>query len=173
MLVASPDGGAGPKRRSQATPFCTFTAGGSTLAQPTRFVTSPDISRLRPVWAVYVPDYRLAPEHPFPAAVEDVRACYFDLADRGFSKIAITGDSAGGNLALGLLVHLAKTGGTRLVGGVALSPVTDLSFSGNSWLSRAEADPLFTQPQAAALAAAYLSGKRCGRTRSHRLCSLN
>src|ERR1700722_11336280 len=42
---------------------------------------------------VFVPDYPLAAEHPFPAAVEDVRACYLGLTERGFSKIAITGDS--------------------------------------------------------------------------------
>jgi monoterpene epsilon-lactone hydrolase len=52
----------------------------------------------------FVPDYRLTPEHPFPAAVEDVRASYFGLIERGYSKIAVTGASAGGNLALGLLV---------------------------------------------------------------------
>jgi monoterpene epsilon-lactone hydrolase len=111
--------------------------------------------------AVFVPDYRLAPEHPFPAAVEDIRACYFGLADRDFSKIAVTGDSAGGNLALGLLVYLASdvdARGNGLVGGVALSPVTDLALSGDSWETRAEADPLFVQPQAAALAKSYLAG---------------
>jgi alpha/beta hydrolase fold len=65
----------------------------------------------KPGWAIavsagvdaFVPDYRLAPEHLFPAATEDVRACYLGLIERGFSKVAITGDSAGGNLALGLL----------------------------------------------------------------------
>jgi acetyl esterase/lipase len=111
--------------------------------------------------AAFVPDYRLAPEHPFPAAAEDVRACYFGLAERGFSKIAITGDSAGGNLALGLLVHLAAnsvTGSEALVGGVVLSPVTDLALSGGSWSTRAVADPYFTQPQAAELVRSYLGG---------------
>jgi acetyl esterase/lipase len=111
--------------------------------------------------AVFVPDYRLAPEHPFPAAIEDVRACYFGLVERGFSKIAITGDSAGGNLALGLLAYLAASrdiGNKVLVGGVALSPVTDLSLSGESWTTRAVADPYFTKPQATTLVDSYLRG---------------
>ncbi len=111
--------------------------------------------------AAFVPDYRLAPEHPFPAAVEDVKACYAGLVERGFSKIAITGDSAGGNLAFGLLVYLANvsaSGRATLVGGVALSPVTDLTFSGESWSSRAVADPYFTQPQVASLVQSYLAG---------------
>jgi epsilon-lactone hydrolase len=51
----------------------------------------------------FVPDYKLAPEHPFPAAVHDVQACYRGLVERGIRRIAISGDSAGGNLALVLL----------------------------------------------------------------------
>ena len=111
--------------------------------------------------AAFVPDYRLAPEHPFPAAPEDIRACYLGLAERDFTKIAITGDSAGGALALGLLVHLAANrvaGSEALVGGVLLSPVTDLSLSGGSWLTRAAADPYFTRVQATALVHSYLNG---------------
>jgi acetyl esterase/lipase len=109
----------------------------------------------------FVPDYRLAPEHPFPAAAEDVRATYFGLMERGFTKIAVTGDSAGGNLALGLLVFVktnSASAGGAIVGSVALSPVTDLSLSGESWRTRAAADPYFTQPQAAELVGSYLDG---------------
>jgi monoterpene epsilon-lactone hydrolase len=111
--------------------------------------------------AVFLPEYRLAPEHPFPAALEDIRACYAGLTERGFSKVAITGDSAGGNLALELLVHLAAnsvTGSAAVVGGVAFSPVTDLTLSGDSWSTRADADPYFTKPQAAELVRFYLNG---------------
>ncbi len=111
--------------------------------------------------AAFVPDYRLAPEHPFPAAMDDVRACYVGLTERGFSKIAITGDSAGGNLVIELLMHLAKSGASGsevLVGGVALSPVTDLALSGESWSTRTVADPYFTEPQAAELVRSYLAG---------------
>jgi len=111
--------------------------------------------------AVFVPDYRLAPEHPFPAAADDALAAYRALVERGFAKIAITGDSAGGNLALGLLVRLAarvEEDGKALVVGVALSPVTDLALAGSSWETRAEADPVFTKEQVAGLVEGYLSG---------------
>jgi len=109
----------------------------------------------------FTPDYRLAPEHPFPAAAEDVRACYAGLIELGYKKIAVTGDSAGGTLALGLLLSLKES---KLnyqvipVAGVALSPVTDLSLAGESWTTRAAADPYFTQPQAAELVRSYLNG---------------
>jgi epsilon-lactone hydrolase len=109
----------------------------------------------------FTPDYRLAPEHPFPAAAEDVRASYFGLLELGYKKIAITGDSAGGNLALGLLISLKTSRSNNLVvpvAGVALSPVTDLSLSEASWSTRAAADPYFTQSQAAELVRSYLNG---------------
>ena len=109
----------------------------------------------------FVPDYRLAPEHPFPAAIEDVRACYLGLIERGFSRVAITGDSAGGNLALGLLhfaAALRASGGTLTVAAVALSPVTDLALTGASWETRAAADPCFLRSQAAELVRSYLGG---------------
>jgi monoterpene epsilon-lactone hydrolase len=109
----------------------------------------------------FIPDYRLAPEHPFPAAVRDVEACYRGLVDKGIDTIAVTGDSAGGNLALVLLstVHSqTSNGGVVPVGAVAISPVTDLAQSGESYETRAEADPFFTKSQAAGLIASYLGG---------------
>jgi epsilon-lactone hydrolase len=109
----------------------------------------------------FSPDYRLAPEHPFPAAPEDVRACYAGLVELGYKKIAVTGDSAGGTLALGLLLSLKAPQLKNQVGpvaGVALSPVTDVSLSGASWTTRAAADPYFIQLQAAELVRSYLNG---------------
>ena len=99
----------------------------------------------------FIPDYRLAPEHPFPAAVTDVEACYRGLADKGIDKIAVVGDSAGGNLALVLLSTDIDP-----VGAVAISPVTDLPLTGESYTTRADADPYFTKPQVAGLVASYL-----------------
>jgi len=107
----------------------------------------------------FIPDYRLAPEHLFPAAVTDVEACYRGLVDKGINKIAVVGDSAGGNLALVLLsIACAQVhkGDIAPVGAVAISPVTDLALTGESFATRAEADPFFTKSQAAGLVASYL-----------------
>jgi len=109
----------------------------------------------------FTPDYRLAPENPFPAGPEDVRACYAGLIELGYTKIAVTGDSAGGTLALGLLISLRAfplNNQMVPVAGVALSPVTDLSLSGASWTTRAAVDPYFTQFQATELVGSYLNG---------------
>jgi monoterpene epsilon-lactone hydrolase len=110
---------------------------------------------------VFLPEYRLAPEHPFPAAIEDLKATFAGLRERGFTKIAVTGDSAGGNLAIGLLVHVASASTAArepLAGGVALSPVTDLTLSGSSWWGRASSDPYFTKTQVRTLVESYLAG---------------
>jgi monoterpene epsilon-lactone hydrolase len=107
----------------------------------------------------FIPDYRLAPEHPFPAAVEDVEACYRGLVDTGITRIALTGDSAGGNLALVLLsLASAQSAGDAVVpvGAVAFSPATDLALTGDSFHTRADADPYFTRSQVAGLVRSYL-----------------
>jgi epsilon-lactone hydrolase len=107
----------------------------------------------------FIPEYRLAPEHPFPAAVRDLEACYRGLIQTGITKIALTGDSAGGNLAL-VLVSIASArdfrGGIAPVGALVFSPVTDLALTGGSYDTRAEADPFFTRSQVAGLVQSYL-----------------
>ena len=108
----------------------------------------------------FIPDYRLAPEHPFPAAIEDVLACYRGLRDQVVERVALSGDSAGGNLALVLasrIVDEPAMSGLVLSGIAALSPITDLTLSGDTYRTRALADPLFTRPQAAELVRAYLA----------------
>ena len=107
----------------------------------------------------FVPDYRLAPEHPFPAAVDDALETYRGMNDSGIRRIAVTGDSAGGNLALVLASRVsAKEAAANaiLVGAAAFSPVTDLTLSGASYETRAEADPFFTKQQVAELVRSYL-----------------
>lgn len=108
---------------------------------------------------VIAPDYRLAPEYPFPAAVEDARRAWDALVARGYrpSDIVIGGDSAGGNLALGLLSALLAEG-TRPAGLFAFSPLTDFTFSGASIQGNAEADCVLPASRGADLAGYYLQG---------------
>jgi monoterpene epsilon-lactone hydrolase len=108
----------------------------------------------------FTPDYRLAPEHPFPAALRDLEACYRGLVDKGITRIALTGDSAGGDLALVLLSIVSRQASKDAIGPVGplvFSPITDLALKGESFETRAEADPLFTKAQAAGLIQSYLS----------------
>jgi epsilon-lactone hydrolase len=107
----------------------------------------------------FIPDYRLAPEYPFPAATDDVLSCYQGLGEKGIPRIVLTGDSAGGNLALGLasrVISEAVSINATLAGVAVLSPVTDLTLSGATYVTRADADPLFTRPQVAELVHSYL-----------------
>jgi monoterpene epsilon-lactone hydrolase len=107
----------------------------------------------------FIPNYRLAPENPFPAATDDALSCYQGIVRAGARRIVLTGDSAGGNLALVLASRVvsehASTHST-LVGVAAFSPITDLTLSGETYVTRADADPLFTRPQVADLVKSYL-----------------
>lgn len=90
-------------------------------------------------------DYRVAPENPFPAALEDAQASYEWLISKGFApeQIFVCGDSAGGGLAMALC-HKCKAEGKKLPGGiVAMSPWTDMTAGGPSYVDNYEIDPLF------------------------------
>ncbi|MDP1585188.1 MAG: alpha/beta hydrolase [Bradyrhizobium sp.] len=103
-------------------------------------------------------NYRLAPEHRFPAALDDALAAHDWLRGQGFrpENIAFAGDSAGGNLMLAAMLALRERGLPLPAAGILMSPWTDLAATGTSYVSRAEADPIHARPMILALAKAYL-----------------
>jgi monoterpene epsilon-lactone hydrolase len=106
-------------------------------------------------------EYRLAPEHPFPAAIDDVVAAWRWLrTDQGLNarSIAVAGDSAGGGLAAALLVATRDAGEELPAGAVLMSPTVDLTSSGASMTERADQDPISTPATLRQFASDYLAG---------------
>ena len=105
-------------------------------------------------------DYRLAPEHPFPAAVEDCYAAWNFLLSSGIDpgRIVIAGDSAGGNLAVVTAMRARDEGMPQAAGLVLLSPVLDWTFSGASIQRNDGLDPLFRASSVNSLAPYYGAG---------------
>jgi epsilon-lactone hydrolase len=125
---------------------------------------------------VFVTDYGLALERPFPAAVEDAEAAYRGLANAGFSRIAVIGDSAGGGLALVMAARMAQAArdpaALRPVAVCVMSPWTDLALTGDSVETRAGHDPMLSRrsledarqrPRPTRLAALWRPGGRAAR----------
>ncbi len=105
-------------------------------------------------------DYRRAPEHPFPAAVEDAAAAYRWLLAQGFAPrhITIAGDSAGGGLVLGTLVHCRALDLPLAGAAVCLSPWVDMEATGESYRTRAHLDPLVQRKVVDEVTQHYLQG---------------
>lgn len=96
---------------------------------------------------VLAPDYRLAPEHPYPAAIEDTVAAYSWLADQGIDprRMIVTGDSAGGGLTMALLLVLRERSLPLPAGAVGISPLLDLTLSSPSIEANIATDPQVTR----------------------------
>ncbi|MFN0094176.1 MAG: alpha/beta hydrolase [Dehalococcoidia bacterium] len=109
-------------------------------------------------------DYRLAPENPYPAAVEDATFAYQSLVESGYapSLLAIGGDSAGGGLTAALLLSIKSRGLPMPSCAFLLSPWVDLTMSGASISERAAQDPIVTKDAIENMAASYTAG--AGRT---------
>jgi phosphinothricin tripeptide acetyl hydrolase len=103
-------------------------------------------------------DYRLAPEHPYPAAVDDATAAYRWLLDQAITpeRIVIAGDSAGGGLTVATLLALREARVPLPAGGVCISPWVDLTCGGASYATKADADPIVRRAGVEQMAQAYL-----------------
>lgn len=106
-------------------------------------------------------DYRLAPENPYPAALEDAMKAwnYLMLLGYGAGDVIIAGDSAGGNLALALTLKLKEEQRLLPRGLALMSPWTDLTSSGGSFQEKAELDPVLDEPYINRMVLAYASGQ--------------
>jgi len=120
-----------------------------------------EAGRAAKAWALAL-DYRLAPEHPFPAAVEDAVSGYRYLLSRGIrpGRIAIAGDSAGGGLVVAAMLAIRDAGLAQPACGWCISPWVDMEGIGESMSSKAEADPMVQKAGLLEMANLYLGGAR-------------
>ena len=104
--------------------------------------------------------YNLAPEHPFPAALDDIYTAYIWLLEHGTRprQVVVAGDSAGGCLVLSLMLILREQGIVLPAAGICLSPATDLTMSGESWRTNAKKDLVVNPNIAAQVPSQYLQG---------------
>ncbi len=117
--------------------------------------------------SVFALDYRLAPEHPYPAALNDAVSAYRALLDEGHTRIVLAGDSAGGGLALATALSLRDAGLPPAAALLLISPWGDVGCSASTMASKAAVDPMLSQPSLQRWAAAYV-----GRVPTdHPLCS--
>jgi len=132
--------------------------GGYVIGGPrTHAALAAGLARRAGVRAV-LPDYRLAPEDPFPAAVEDALAAYRELVAEagGAGRVVLAGDSAGGGLALATLLAARDEGLPAPAGVAVLSPWVDLTAAGDSMRTRRGIDPIFEPSDIEGYAAQYV-----------------
>ena len=131
--------------------------GGYRLGHPTMWITFASRLARETSSRVVVPDYRLAPEDPYPAALHDVTAAYDEALARGL-PVVVGGDSAGGGLAAALTLACPPSGREVPRALVLVSPWVDLTGRADTYRSRGETDQLFSLDAATVAADAYLQG---------------
>ncbi|UQU62099.1 alpha/beta hydrolase [Couchioplanes caeruleus] len=154
-LVVEPDGG------PRAGTILYFHGGSFVFGSPRTALSLTANLVVRTGLRAYSLDYRLAPEHPFPAAVEDAVAAYRALLDGGAdpTTVVLAGDSAGGGLTVTTCLAARRAGLPMPAALVAFSPGLDATRSGASMRSRAAADPLLTGEGLERTGAMYLAGQ--------------
>jgi|JI10StandDraft_1071094.scaffolds.fasta_scaffold24214_2 monoterpene epsilon-lactone hydrolase len=142
--------------RADAGTMLYFHGGGYRMGAPEPWAAYADSLRAATGCTIVVPDYRLAPEHPFPAALHDAAGIYAKLS--AYAPVIIAGDSAGAGLAAGLAlaVHRAKAPAPQAL--VLISPMLDLRAEDETYDSRAETDRFFSRTNMLDCAQMYLQG---------------
>ena len=144
-----------PRRADADVTLLYFHGGGYVFGSPRTHAAMVAALAKRAGATAVLPSYPLAPEHPFPAALDHARAAYEACQAQG-RAVVMGGDSAGGGLVLSLLAHLLAEGAAMPRAVFAFSPLTDLTFSGPSFRDNAEADVELPAERANELAQMYL-----------------
>jgi len=146
-------------RGSEPAAMLLYLHGGGYFACSPRTHRAATCALARDAFDVFVPDYRLAPEHPFPAAIEDARAVMGALAERlGSADLAVAGDSAGGGLALALMLAERDAGHPLPAAAALFSPWTDMTVSSSSVTANEHRCAMFTADGIRRGAETYLGG---------------
>ncbi|MER7502051.1 alpha/beta hydrolase [Nonomuraea pusilla] len=149
-----------PDDRPRAGTILYFHGGGWVFGSPETALSLTGHLVAKTGFEAYSPDYRLAPEHPFPAAIDDALSAYRALLDRGEdpSAIAFAGDSAGGGLAVTTCLAARDAGLPLPAAVVAFSPGLDATRTGASMDTKEGIDPIFTRGAVERTGAMYLAG---------------
>ena len=142
--------------RTDAGTMLYFHGGGYRLGAPEPWAAFADSLRDATGCTIIVPDYRLAPEHPFPAALHDAVGIYAELS--GVEPLIVAGDSAGAGLAAALVLAAHRAGARPSQALVLISPMLDLRAEDETYESRAETDRFFSRANMLECAALYLQG---------------
>jgi epsilon-lactone hydrolase len=149
-----------PAQSTAGAPALLYLHGGGYFTGSPRAHRPITVSLANAGFRVFVPEYRLAPEHPYPAAVDDAESVWNGLIALGHSPgtITISGDSAGGGLALALMIRLRDKGKALPAAAALFSPWTDLAVTGESVYSNARREAMFGAREVRIAADWYLNG---------------